>query len=1389
VKEHATPIPPEQPADETGAAAGTPARKRRTHPLVRVVGILVAIVAAIIVATLTVDLGPSLRRRAETAGSNYLKRPMHIGKLSVRLSTGSFIVENLVIEGLRPTDRPFLKAKRIAVNMPWWSIFNKELIIRDVDMSDWEMLVEQFKNGHNFPKITPESKGPKGPKRFVTTVRSVTAHNGQFTYEDHTTPWSTVARNLSVSVWKGLDTYRGTTQFTNGTVAIQSYRPFRADMQTAFKIEDGKVYLDRINLTSEGAKSAVTGYVDIAHWPEMLYQVHSHVDFPIEKDIFFKDMNFGVTGQADFTGAFHFFKGGRELKGRFTTPQAGVNVGGNAWRFQNVAGSLLWIPSKFEVTDVTTSLYGGRAKFLYSMAPLGAGPEHPTQAVWDALYTDVDLAALTDFLQTQGLRLSGRATGHNRLEWPLGKFNQKRGAGEITAAPPAGMRPMTREMTPDAIAKVEPLPIEQGPFNSRLWIGYVPVGGRITYRLDPDWITIGGGSWAATEKTYVEFSGQTAWLQHSRIPFHVTSVDWQESDRLLAGIMTAFGSSTGAIPIGGRGQFDGLMLESFSKPRIEGHFAGDRMRAWDVVWGRGTADLVIENSYVTISNSLIQHDQSEIAAEGRFSLGYPRRDNGEELNAVVRMTRRSLADLRHAFELDDYPVNGLASGDYHIWGKYQTPDGFGRLQIDEGVAYGETFEAATSNLRFEGNGVRLDAIDVKKSTGRVTGAAWVGWDGNYSFDATGARIPVESLASVSFPRAPLSGIMQFNATGVGTFESPRYDVKLSIADLFAGDEGIGQVSGRLSMRGEMLTMEMEAASPRLSVSGSGRVALTPEMDAEITLRVSDTSLDPYIRFFQPSLSPFTTAVADGTIRVVGELSDVDHLLVEANVEQLRLKLFDYPAHNDGPIKIALNQHRVDIQRFRLAGEGTALELGGTIGLHDSTIALNASGDANLGILQGFSREIRSSGTAALNAEIRGDLNAPVFAGSATIKDGRFRYSALPNSLQSINGRLQFDAQGIRIVDATAELGGGKVQFGGRIGIKGFAPADLNLTATGEQMNLRYPEGFRSVVDATLALRGDIASPLLSGRVVIVDGVYTKRFEPNVDIFNLGGGATALPSPVATTPTIPLRFDIQVSAPSTLRVENNLARLVSRADLTLGGTYDRPQLFGRAEVDRGDILFEGNRYVVTRGTIDFLNPARIEPFFDIEAETHVRAATTTASAGTSETYRVTIAISGTLGGGRMNMQLNSDPPLAPVDIIALLFGQAPNLGNAELNALRPSAVTQSEEALLRQAFVRLAAGPIAAPVSRVLEQTFGISTVQIAPSLGTENDPLTPTARLILGKRLSSRAYLTYSRALGTTNREQIIILEYDQSQNFGWVLTQNGDRTFSVDFRVRRQIF
>jgi hypothetical protein len=1340
--------------------------RRATRPL----ALLAAALAVLLIVTFSVDLGPSLRARAERAAGTYLNREVRIGRLYVRLLPGRFGVEDVVIGGLAPGDRPFLTAKRVDLVVPWWSLLRGELVIESVAMTDWKMVVETFSGGrHNFPRFTRERRA-EAKRRFVTTLRWVQASRGEFTYDDHVTPWTVLSPNLTINVFRAPDGYRGRAEFSKGTVRIQSYEPMWADMRSTFRIDGGIVRFDRIDLTSDGARSALTGEVDLGRFPEMTYRVKSRLHFPRMRELFFARDRFTLFGDGDFTGTFHLFKGGRELKGTFSSPLAGVNE----YRFPNLNGTVIWLPDRLDVPRAEAEVFGGTSTFSYQMVkPRGGGR---WQARFEAAYDNVDLAQYTDFLQTEGLRVAGYATGHNILEWPAGRFAELHDVGTVRIDPPPGTWLQGRALSRAALRSQESAGPVLGPFNRETPLGYVPVAGEISYRLGPEWIDL-DRSWVSTPTTYVEFDGRTGYGQRSMIPFHVTSADWQASDRLLAGIMTAFGAPTSAIAVGGYGEFDGVMTKSFTRPRIEGSFEGAGLRAWNVRWGSGRAKVVVENSYADVTDAIVTDGPSEIRATGRFSLGYPRRDAGEEINARVSITRRPLSDLRAAFQLHDYPVEGFLSGEFHLFGKYETPNGFGRMTIEQGVAYGEAFETATAGMRFEGAGVRLDGIRVEKGTGAVTGAAYVGWNGTYSFDVDGRRIPVERMATLSFPMAPLTGLLQFTAAGSGAFEAPRYEVKARIEDLFAGDEGIGQVTARLGVRGELLTVELEAASPRLAVSGSGRIALTPESDAELSFRFAETSLDPYVRFLVPRMSPFTTAVASGTVRVVGQLTDVDHLLVDARVEQLDLKLFDYRVRNDGPLQLALDRHTMRVGRLRLAGEGTQLDLSGEIGLHDRQIALRATGDANLGLLQGFLRDIRSSGSAEIVAEVKGPLDEPVFSGRAAITNGRVRHFFLPHGLDAINGRLSFDAGGVRVDDLVARLGGGEVRFGGRIGVKGFWPGEVNLTATGENMRLRYPEGFTSVVDADLALRGPLSGMALAGTVTVEHAEWRRRFEATPGLFGLAAGAvTTAPTTVAAA-AIPVRFDVRIVAPSSLHVDNNIVQIVSSADLTLSGTYDRPQLFGHAEIERGTLFFEGNRYVVTRGTLDFLNPAKIEPFFDIEAETRARVP--------GQTYRVTVSVSGT--ADRFAWNLSSDPPLPTVDILALLLGEydPQRLGSAELRALDTRRQTED---LVRAGAARILATPLAQPLGRAFEETFRVDTVQITPLVEDLNfQSFSPAARLTIGKRLSSRVYLTYSRALGlgSTNADEIFLIEYDQSDRLAYVVSRNQDGTFALDFRVR----
>ena len=763
--------------------------------------------------------------------------------------------------------------------------------------------------------------------------------------------------------------------------------------------------------------------------------------------------------------------------------------------------------------DAGSQFYGGDARFKYSIKPLGV-PTPPTDR-FDAVYTDVDLRAFTDFEAVPGAAI--RRAARRATTCSSGRSASSRehhGGGHVAVAPPPGVTPMTASLAAARALDADHARHEWGPFAPIPLPAHLPIAGEVTYRFDPE--RDRRRCEPLRDRAHVRVvSGSTAWGEQSRFPFHVTSADWQESDELLAGIITDFGSRTGSVAFGGRGEFDGAMTGAFKRPRVEGVFSGEDMRAWDTLWGTGASHIVVENSYVRTTDALVRLGDSEIHADGLFSLGYPRDDHGEEIDARFRVVKRDLDGLRHAFQLDDYPVTGLLSGEFHLTGQYQRPIGFGGMTIDNGIAYGEPFQKATASLRFDGNGVRLDGDEDRQErrVGDRRGVRRVGLD--VFVQRRRPRIPVERIAAFTFPNAPpLSGMVEFTAGGSGTFDQPRYDTKFRASGLFVGEEGIGEVTGTLALRGKELSGEVAAASPRLAVTGTGRIALTPQADAEMTFRFHDSSLDPYVRLFEPRLSPFTTAVASGTIRVVGELADIDHLLVDTTVDTLDVRLFDYALKNAAPIRLALDQHVVRVDDLQLVGDDTQLRVSGTVGLHDQQIALQAAGDANLGILQGFFRDVRGSGRAELTAAVDGPLHDPLFSGSATITDGRIRHFSLPNSLDAINGTIDFDARGVRLDDVTATMGEGRVQFGGRIGLDGYLPGALNVTARGEDMHLRYPEGVRSLVDADLSVRGSFKSPTLGGTVTVKNAEWTRRVDAPGSIFDLTRRSPAAAAPAA-----------------------------------------------------------------------------------------------------------------------------------------------------------------------------------------------------------------------------------------------------------------------------------
>ena len=458
----------------------------------RAITLTIALLMAALVASLTIDLGPSLRELAERQASKQLKRTVRFGRLSIHLIRGRVLLEDFSIGGVAAGDRPFFVARHLSLGLDWSTAFKRvpEITITSVELTDWNMLVERWEDHTSFPKFVDDDDRPKGPRRFTTTLKYLRAWRGQFVYEDHQVPWSVTAPNIDLDI-TNLPKYHGNAVFKGGVVQIQNDLPMWVNFKTAFSLDGPRVHLEQMDLKTDGAETVASGDVDFAHWPEQLYHVKSVVHFQRMREIFWKDEKWALTGDGDFNGTFRLYKGGHDLSGSFTSREAGVN----GLRFPKLYGALRWSPQAFEVWDAGAGFFGGAAQFGYSIKPLGQ-PTRPT-ARFDATISGSDLAAFTDTEQLAGVRFGGAASGHILIEWPLGRGAERTGSGNFSVAPPLGVTLAGASLDSSATGNRR----EWGPFAPSPLPAHLPIGGELTFQFDPEKVEFTSGRFN-TEQTH-----------------------------------------------------------------------------------------------------------------------------------------------------------------------------------------------------------------------------------------------------------------------------------------------------------------------------------------------------------------------------------------------------------------------------------------------------------------------------------------------------------------------------------------------------------------------------------------------------------------------------------------------------------------------------------------------------------------------------------------------------------------------------------------------------------------------------------------------------------------------------------------------------------------------
>jgi translocation and assembly module TamB len=286
--------------------------------------------------------------------------------------------------------------------------------------------------------------------------------------------------------------------------------------------------------------------------------------------------------------------------------------------------------------------------------------------------------------------------------------------------------------------------------------------------------------------------------------------------------------------------------------------------------------------------------------------------------------------------------------------------------------------------------------------------------------------------------------------------------------------------------------------------------------------------------------------------------------------------------------------------------------------------------------------------------------------------------------------------------------------GGTVSVQGFAtyqPAvQYNLELTAKNVRLLYPDGVRTVFTSNLNLTGTPAAAVVNGRVLIDRLSLTSSFDLSTFVDQFSGQSSAPATGFGNN----VRLNVAVTSQEELGLASGQLNVQGSANLRLQGTAANPVIVGQTDLTGGELFFQGNRYQIQSGSLQFVNPVQTQAVVDL-------VVTTTVSQ-----FNITLNFVGPID--RLQTTYTSDPPLSSIDVINLLV-----TGHTTESAQSTPTTSRS-----------LLAQGISGQVGRRLQKFTGISSLTIDPHIGGNRG--NAGTQIAIQERVTKDLFFTFATA-------------------------------------------
>ena len=622
-------------------------------------------------------------------------------------------------------------------------------------------------------------------------------------------------------------------------------------------------------------------------------------------------------------------------------------------------------------------------------------------------------------------------------------------------------------------------------------------------------------------------------------------------------------------------------------------------------------------------------------------------------------------------------------------------------------------------LRWEARALRLEALRLEGRLGNLTAAGAMDAAGALAATVRG-RINLAILPTLRPEIRTAAGVLELDATIGGTAATPTLEGGGSIADASLAlrdfPEPLRGITARLRLAESSIRLvEAEASLGEETIRARGEFTLRGREAVAADVTLEGLPVRPIARHFlagvEGELVDLEGAVS-ARARFTIPLADPGAARGTVALHPVRLVVAGEAWASREPVAIRWEPGVLHVDRLSLHGPAANVTASGVVGL-PGTLDLTVQGELPLGLLPALRPEVREAkGSLWAAATLAGTSAAPALSGEGRITQGMLQLRDYPDALRDLEARFVLSPNGVRLDEAVAALGRGRIRAEGELALNGWAIGPYRFTVAGRDVPLAPVEGLQTAWDLDLEMVGQAGQALLSGEGRLRRGSYTRNLTLISLLMGEGGGAAAGAAP-------PIHLQVLLKFENPLMVQTPLARLRIEGAVSLEGTAAAPALFGTLEAREGQIVFRKHRFTLASAAARFADPRRIDPILDVVATARIRA------------FDVTVHLSGRAED--LDVRLSSTPPLPQEDLLALVaFGAT------------------------REELGRSAAGILASEAAQILvKEVLGVESSGAGLGVFEVENTGDGGGTLLVGKDLTEDLRVLYSQGLSRSGGSKL----------------------------------